>query len=168
MNRFERAKEIARREALGAAWAASAKTLRQELADEAVAEFEANGNGVTWTMRDLGRVTLPLSEEAAYVANIDDLLKWVRVRHPEHVETVEQVRPAFQSWLLGNAQIAEGGAVVDPETGEVISGMAVREGGRPKALTITIARDAKALLASYAEREVAEALRAEFGEVPDA
>jgi hypothetical protein len=168
MNRTDRAREIARREALGAAWAASAKTLRQELAAEAVAEFEEHGNGVTWTMRDLGRITLPLTEEAAYITDIGHLLKWAKERHPENVETVEQVRAAFQSWLIGNATVAEGGVAVHPETGEVIPGMGVREGGQPKSLSITIARDAKALLASYAEREVAQSLHAEFGEVPDA
>lgn len=68
MNRTDLTKEIARREALASAWSASAKELRAELELAARREFEENGTGVTWTMRDLGRVTLPLTTEAPVIA----------------------------------------------------------------------------------------------------
>lgn len=163
-NRFDRAREVARLEALADAYKTVARERRAELDAEARAEWEANGCGVTWRMPDLGRVCLPLTEEAPWIADIDALLKWAKERHPENVETVEQVRAAFQKWLLDNVQITEGGAVVDPETGEVVPGMAVREGGQPKALTVTLDRDVKALFADYAKREVQRALAAEYGE----
>lgn len=163
MNRADKVKEAARREALGAAWIAKGKELRVEVEADALAEYEREGNGVTWTFRDLGRVTLPLTTEAPVIADIDALLKWVKERHPENVETVEQVRAAFQKWLLENAQITEDGTVIDPETAEVIPGMGVREGGKPKALTITVDRPVKELLANYAAAEVERALVAEYG-----
>jgi hypothetical protein len=150
VNRQDRVKEIARREALASAWVKSAKELRAEVEAEALAEYEENGNGVTWTMRDLGKVTLPLSTEAPVISDVEALTKWAKIRHPENVETVEQVRAAFQTWLLQNAEIVADGVVMDPETGEVIPGMAVREGGKPKALTITVERPVKELLANYA------------------
>jgi len=86
MNPSDVTKEIARREALAAAWAETAKELRAQLDEKARAEYEANGgSGITWKWRDLGRVTLPLTEEAPYIADIDALLKWVKQRHPEHI-----------------------------------------------------------------------------------
>lgn len=160
MNRTDLTKEIARREALASAWSASAKELRTELELAARREFEENGTGVTWTMRDLGRVTLPLSTEAPVIADIDALVKWCKERHPENVETVEQVRAAYQTWLLGNG-VCDGEFVVHPETGEVIPGLAVREGGKPKTLTVTVDREVKALYAKYASAVVAEELAAE-------
>jgi hypothetical protein len=162
MNRAELAKEVARREALGAAWNASAKELREELDRQARAEHAEQGTGVTWTIRDLGKVTLPVSTEAPIVSDIDALLKWVRQRHPEHVETVEQVQAAFQTWLLQNVEITEDSKVVSPD-GEIVPGMAVREGNRPKSLTITIDAPVKKLFASYAQQEVERQLVAEYG-----
>jgi hypothetical protein len=165
LNRTDLIREMARREAMAAAWAKSAKEIRARVEADARAEFEANGNGVTWTMRDLGKVILPLSVEAPTVADADVLLKWVAKRHPEQVETVLQVRPAFQTWLLKNVQIGEGAVVIDPETGEVVPGLGVREGGRPGALTLRVDAPVKQLLANYAEQEVTRALAAEYGPV---
>lgn len=162
MNRQDKVKEIARQEAIAAAWKENAARLRAEVEAEAKEEFEANGNGITWNFRDLGKVTMPLSTEAPVVADIDALLKWCKERHPENVETVEQVRAAYQTWLLGNAK-CDGDLVVHPGTGEVIPGMAVRQGGQPKALTITVDRDVKALYANYAKQAVADQLAAEYG-----
>lgn len=160
MNRTDLTKEIARREALASAWSASAKELRTELELAARREFEDNGTGVTWTMRDLGRVTLPLSTEAPVIADIDALLKWCKERHPDNVQTVEQVRVAYQTWLLGNV-VCDNGVAVHPETGEIIPGLAVREGGKPKTLTITFDRSVKDVYASYAAAVVAEEIAAE-------
>jgi hypothetical protein len=168
MNRADKAREAARRDALASAWAASAKTLRGELEAEALAEFEEDGTGVSWTVRDLGRVTLPLSQEAPVIADIDALVKWVKERHPEHLETIEQVRAAFQTWLLQNVQITTDGDVIDPGTGEIVPGMAVREGNRPKSLSITVEPATKRLLAQYATAEVERLLVAEHGQVSDA
>jgi hypothetical protein len=162
VNRFDRAREVARREALAAAWADSARTLREELDAEAREEYAANDNGVTWMWRDFGRVTLPLSEETIVVTDIDLLRKWVKEHHPEQIRVVEEVWPAFQTHLLKNGVIT-GEGVQDPETGSVVPGLAVRPGGVPKALTITVDKDAKRLFANYAAQEVERALAAEYG-----
>lgn len=162
MNRAELAKEVARREALAVAWTDSAKELRADLHRRALAEFEQEGTGVSWTIRDLGKVILPLSTEAPVISDLDALLKWVKERHPEHVETIEQVRAAFQTWLLQNVEITETGDVVSPD-GEIVPGMAVREGNKPKSLTITVETPVKRLFATYAKQEVQRQLVAEFG-----
>lgn len=163
MNRFDRAREIARREALAAAWSDSARTLRNELDTEAREEYAANGNGITWTWRDFGQVTLPLSNEAIVVTDIDVLKKWVKEHHPEQIRTVEEVWPAFQTHLIKNGVITAEG-VKDPATGDVVPGLGVRPGGVPRALTVTVDKDAKQLYANYAAQEVARALAAEYGQ----
>lgn len=163
MNRFDRAREIARREALAAAWADSAKTLRSELDQEARAEYAANENGVTWTWRDFGQVVLPLSNEAVVVQDIDLLKAWVKEHHPEQIRVVEEVWSTFQTHLLKNGVVTADG-VKDPATGEVIPGLGVRPGGVPKSLTITVEKTAKELYAAYAAQEVARALADEYGE----
>jgi hypothetical protein len=162
------AKEIARREAMGTAWTDSARPLREALHAKARKVYEDEDSGVTWTLRDLGKVILPLSTEAPQISDIAALLKWCKERHPEHVETVEQVSSAFQSFLLKTCEITAEGVVIDPETAEVVPGMSVREGGKPKSLSITIDREPKALLAHWATGEVGRQLVAEYGEVPDA
>jgi hypothetical protein len=167
MNRADKVKEIARQEALAAAWKTSAARLREELDREARADYAANGSGVTWTFRDLGQVTLPLSKEAVAVTGVDALLKWCKQTHPEQVEQVAQVRAAYQTYLLKNATVTEDGAVVlldeRGQPGEAIPGMTVRSGGIPGALTITVDREVKPLLANYAANEVQRLLAAEYG-----
>jgi hypothetical protein len=161
------AKEVARREALAAAYAASAKQLREELDRRARTAYAEQGVGVSWKVPDLGRITLPLSEEAPVISDIEALTKWVRERHPEEIQTVEQVRAAFQTWLLQHVEITTDGDVITPD-GEIVPGMAARSGGQPKSLTITVDPGVKRLFATYAADEVARQLTAEFGEqVPD-
>jgi hypothetical protein len=175
VNEQDLTKEIARREALAAAWRDSAGQLRQELEQRALAEHQRHGGGFTLNFRDLGKVVLPVTTEAPVIADAEPLVKWVKARYPENVETAEQVRPAFQKWLVENATVVDVGhpddnrvavdrVVVDPQTGEVIPGMKVREGGQPRALTITVNRDAKALYASWAAAEVDRALADEYGQ----
>lgn len=160
------AKEVARREALAAAYTASAKPLREELDRRARQAFTEQGIGVSWKVPDLGRITLPLTEEAPVISDIDALVKWVKERHPEEIQTVEQVRASFQTWLLQHVTVTEDG-VVDPD-GEIVPGMAARIGGQPKSLSITIDPTVKRLFATYATAEVERQLMAEYGQaVPD-
>ncbi len=165
MNRYDKAREIARREAIAAEWNASAKVLRDEMDADARREWQENGSGTTWTFKDLGRVTLPLSNETPYVSDIAALLKWCKERFPQHVEQVEQVISSFQAWLLKNGVCdAEAGVVLHPKTEEVIPGLGVREGNQPGSLTVVVDPAAKALYRNYARQVVAEALAAEYGE----
>ncbi|HWB34931.1 MAG TPA: hypothetical protein VHA75_02800 [Rugosimonospora sp.] len=168
LTRADKIAEITKREALAAAFRKSAASLREELQAEALAEFETNGTAASWTIRDVGRATLPLSQQAVVIADPDALAKWTKDRHPEHLETVEQVRSAYQTYLLQNAQPHPDGVVLDPITDEVIPGLAVRAGNVPGTLTIVPERGVKAVLAGWAEREVARLLAAENGPVSDA
>jgi hypothetical protein len=163
LSRAEKVQEIARREAFAAAYVNAAKELRAEVEADARKEWEENGNGVTWTIRDVGKVCLPLSKEAPVISDIEALLGWTKQRHPEQVQVVEQVRAAYQTFLIQNG-VCVGDVVMDPDgTGEAIPGMAVRAGGQPKALSITVERPVKELLADYATTEVAAQIAALFG-----
>lgn len=162
MTLADEVREIARCEALAAAWNARAREKRDDLRRRAVAEFEAQGVGVTWRIGDLGKVTLPLSTEAPIVADADLLCRWVERRHPDGVQTVKQVRSSFQTELLRNVTAIDG--VVTDGEGEIIPGLGVREGGQPKALTITVDAAAKKEYEAYAEAEVARQLIAEYGD----
>ncbi|MGW4467500.1 hypothetical protein [Micromonospora sp. NPDC004704] len=164
MTRVERVQEILRLEGLADAATKRAKEVRAALDTEARAELEEQGTAPSWRMRDIGTVALPLSKEAPVISDIDALLAWCKERYPTEVEAREQIRAAFQTALLTRVACA-GDVVVDPETGEVVPGMAVRAGGMPRTLTITASRDAKAVFAA-AGQQMLEELLALAGEVP--
>lgn len=142
MNRTDRVREVLRLEGLAAAAVARAGAHRAELDREAREELAREGTAPSWRLPDIGTVALPISKEAPVISDVGALLKWVEVRHPSEVETVRQVRVAFQAALLKRVD-CDGEVVLDPETGEVIPGMTVRPGGMPKTLTITASRDVK-------------------------
>lgn len=160
MKRDERVREVLRLEGLAAAAYRRAAQHRAELDREARAELEREGTAPSWRLPDIGTVALPLSKEAAVVADVGDLAKWVAARYPTEVEQVRQVRPAFQTALLQRV-VCTDDVVVDPETGEVIPGLAVRPGGVPKTLTITASRDAKAVFAAHGDQLLDAILAAE-------
>lgn len=165
MNRNERVREVLRLEGIAAAAKRRAGEHRQQLATEAHAELEFHGTAPTWRMPDIGTVTLPLSQEAPAITDIALLLTWVKERHPEEVETVHQVRAAFQTALLQRA-VCDGDLVIDPQSGEVIPGMTVRPGGRPGALTFRVPSDIKDVYAALGD-SILEALDEPTGaEVP--
>lgn len=150
MNRVDRVREVMRLEGLAQAAYRRAAGHRTELEREARTELEREGTAPSWRLPNIGTVALPLSKEAPVIADIDALAEWVQQRHPSEIEHRRQVRPAFQAALLQHVTCADG-VVIDPETGEVIPGLAVRPGGVPKALTIVASRDAKAILAANAD-----------------
>jgi len=164
VNRADKIAEITKREALAAAWKKSATELRDEVQAEALAEFERDGTAPSWTIRDVGRATLPLSNESVVISDIDALLKWVQDRHPENVETVAQIRPAYVTWLIQYAQRHADGVVLDPNTDEVIPGLAIRAGNVPGTLAIVPERGIKGMLAAWAAEQVDRALVAEHGQ----
>jgi hypothetical protein len=160
LNRFDRVREVLRLEGLAAAANRRAREHRTALEEEARAELAREGTAPSWRSPDIGTVALPLTTEAAVVADIDALTKWVTARYPTEVETVPQIRAAFQAALLQRAT-CDGDVVVDPGTGEVIPGLAVRQGGQPKTLTITASRDARAVFARHGDELLASILAAE-------
>lgn len=136
-----------RLEGLAAAARAAATEHRIALNAEATAEYEREGMAPTWRWPDIGTIILPVSKEAATVQNAAALVEWCSERYPTEVETLSQIRPAFQAALMKRAVI-DGSSVVDPVTGEIMPGLAVRPGGIAKALTIRPTPDAEALFAA--------------------
>lgn len=163
MNRTERLQEVLRLEGLAAAANARAKAHRDELSLEARAELDREGSAPTWRLPDLATISLAVSKETPFVADDWQLLQWCKDRHPDQVETVEQVRGTFRSSLLVTG-IISGESVVDNLTGEVVPGLAVRVGGIAQSLTIRPSHAAKALFAEMGERTLAELLTPVGGE----
>lgn len=162
MNRSDRLQQILRLEALAAAAKTAAADHRAELGAEAAAEFEREGQAPTWR-DELGTITLPVSKQAAYVSDARAFVEWCTLRYPSEVETIAQLRPAFQAALLARLHL-EGSSAVDPATGEEVPGLAVRPGGIPKSLSIRPSAEAAVVFAE-AGRQMLEGLLAP-AEVP--
>lgn len=154
MNRSDRLQQILRLEALAAAAKSAAADHRAELNAEAAAEFEQHGTAPTWRLADLGTVTLPVSKEAAYVAAPQAFVDWCMTRYPSEVETIAQVRPAFQAALFARLHL-EGDSAVDTATGEEVPGLAVRPGGIPKSLSIRPSAEAGVVFAEAGRQMLA-------------
>jgi hypothetical protein len=74
-------------------------------------------------------VTLTSGRVTAAVADVDRYEAWVRVNHPEAIETVpatERINPDFTARLTSAARKI--GVAVDAETGEVVPGIEVTTG----------------------------------------
>lgn len=133
-------------------FAAEARRLRDEfrakLVTDARAELTEHGSAPTWRMPDIATVSLAVTKQSIVVDNSDILQQWVAHRHPSEIETqiVTKVRASFVTALLGSLKAADG-AVIDPETGEVVPGLSVNEGGQAGPLSI---RPEKALKAKVA------------------
>jgi hypothetical protein len=157
VNRSDRLQEVLRLEGIATAARTRAADHRAALNAEACAEFEQHGTAPTWRLADLGTIILPVSKETPAVRDPAALVEWCRDRHPTEVETLAQIRPAFQHALLKRAQ-PDGDVVVDPVTGEIIPGLCVRPGGIPKALTIRPTPEAEAVYATFGHRLLDEML----------
>lgn len=156
MNRADIVKGVLIWEQVAAAAKEKAGEFREQLNADARAELEEQGTAPTWRLPDVGAVTLPVSVETPYVADMKALLNWAAERYPAEVETVVQLRPEFVAGLTERA-IIDGGQVIDRTLGEVVPGFAVRPGGIPKALSIRPTPAAKSLI-----REVADGIVSRF------
>jgi hypothetical protein len=157
VNRTERLTQIMRLEALATAAKKAATEQRAELGAEAAREFEQHGTAPTWRMADLGTISLPVSKPAAYVADAQAFVAWVAERYPTEVETIAQVRPAFQSSLVARLHL-EGTSAVDTATGEEVPGLGVRPGGIPLSLTIRPSSEATAVFGEVGRQMLARLL----------
>lgn len=152
MNRKEKIRQALIWDATARMAYARAARWREQLGAEANAEYKREETAPTWRHADLATVTLPVSQEAAYVADQRKWLEWVRANYPDKVETIERVNPKFEGELLSTYVIdAEAGVVHDGE-GVVVDGLGVRQGGTPLTLTFTPARQAKQALGEAAEK----------------
>lgn len=164
MNRTDRIQEVLRLEGLADAAKRRAAEHRAALDAEARAELEQHGTAPSWRLADIGTVTLPVTKEAPVIADIEALTRWCLDRYPSEVETVHQIRASFQAALLGRL-MCDGDVVVDPATGEIVPGMAVRAGGMPQSLSIRPSRPARAAAAAAGAALLDSMLLAE-AEVP--
>lgn len=120
---------------------------RAEIAQAARAQLARDGVAPSWTLPAIAKVTLGLTKEAVEVADAGKLLAWVAQRMPSEIEEILQVRPAYVRTLIAQVK-TDGDLVFWPETGEIVPGLAVRPGGRPKGLTITAQPGIKAAIAT--------------------
>lgn len=130
------------------AFAEEAKRLaglrRDELGLKARKQLEEDGTAPSWHVPAVAKVTLGVTKTAAYVSDVAKLTAWAAARHPQQIEQV--IRPAFVTSLLASLEI-EGEVAVDKETGEIVPGIGVRQGGMPKNLSIVAERGVKAGMA---------------------
>ncbi len=150
MNRADLTKGVLLYEQLADAAKAKAAAFRRELETAATAEYEQQGMAPSWRLPLIGQVILPVSETAIVVTDEAALTKWVADRYPEQVEQVTRIRPAYAAGLTKRLAVDEG-AVFDPQSGEAVPGVEVRQGGQPKALTIRPTADAKSIARQHAD-----------------
>jgi hypothetical protein len=166
MNRADQVRQALIWEAAAKRAYARAAQWKARLAADARAEFEEQGTAPTWRLPDLASVWLPVSHETVHVADPEAFAKWVQATHPGEVETVVQVRPAFQTATVQAARV-DGEQVLDAE-GTVIPGLAVKAGGEPLALQMRATDGAKPVLAEAAETVLANVAAAlHLPPVPD-
>lgn len=136
-------------EQLAAAARERAGALRAQLAEQAMAEYTAQGMAPTWRMPDVGTVVLPVSSQQVIVADEDKLIAYLAFRTPEAVESILRVNPHHLVRIL-NSAVAAGDVACDPQTGETIPGLAVRAGGEAGTLTFRPSADAKTVARMHA------------------
>lgn len=155
LDRKQTAQAVAWLESVAARATEEAGLLRGQLAADARADYEANG-ATTWRIPELLRVSLPLSKQTVYVRDGSLFLKWVKLRYPDAIETIEQVRSTWAAKFCARAvdvdlKAAEDRQCTDSATGEVVPGLAVKRAGVPGALTVSVEPEAKKALAEVAD-----------------
>jgi hypothetical protein len=153
-NRADVVKGVLVWEQVAASAMAKAAAFRDQLNADAVAELKEQGTAASWRLAGIGTASLPLTQEAAYISDMRALLAWVGERYPSEVEQIPQVRAAFQA-ALAKRLVVDGEAVVDPATGEVVPGYAVRAGGQPKSVAITAEASVKGVMRQIADQLIA-------------
>lgn len=151
------------------AFAEEAKRLagerRVRLSERARKQLADDGIAPSWTLPEVAKVTLGTTKTAPYVADMAKLTAWVAAKHPSELE--QTVRAAFVTRLLGQVQIC-GEVVADPETGEIVPGIAVRKGGLPGNLSIKAEPGIKPAMAEMVTAMLATAHPAIAGPVEEA
>ncbi|HCT81102.1 MAG TPA: hypothetical protein DGT23_31945 [Micromonosporaceae bacterium] len=147
MSRAEMVKNILVLEEFAAEAKKLAAAQRLRLDEQARAELAEQGTAATWRLADIATVVLPLSKEKIVVSDADALLKWVKHQRPDEVEivTTTRVRPSYLTVLTGTMKVADD-VVVDPDTGEIVPGLAAQKGGIPGTLRITAEPGVKAVV----------------------
>lgn len=120
---------------------------RAMLKAEAVAILAEQGTADTWRIPSVGRVQVSVSRQSAVVENERAFARWVASRYPTEVE--QRVRSNWQKVFLPTLRV-EYDTVTDPDTGEVIPGLGVREGGQVTSVAVVPEAAVKAMLKDLA------------------
>lgn len=151
MNRQQTLQALAWLQQISARAKAEADNLKQQLADEARAEFEEQGTAPTWRFPDVGRVSTAVSRPAVSVSDEEAFTKWVRARYAHECEVVTRVKPAWQADFLERVS-ASADVACDPDTAEVVPGLTIRRGGTFVGVSVTFEPAAKAVFAAVADK----------------
>lgn len=144
---------------------AAARAMEASLKDEAAAEYEREGVGVSWRLPGDGMVLTSLRNDSVTVTDEAAFLAWVKVNFPERVRVVETVYGGWQAAFLGRLepyvgdpavpderdpeelwallQPGERATALDPETGAVIPGVRFVKGGGLASVAVRVNKDAE-------------------------
>lgn len=110
--------------------------------DERIGAYLPDGTKMASITRSDGAKKARITNEAAALA-------WCLKAHPEHVQTVQVIRPAYVTLLLDTAKSgAVGEPGVDPNTGEILDFIVVEQGS--PYVTVTATKEGKARMAALA------------------
>lgn len=149
MNRTEVVTRIVFYDQVAAKAKEAAQALRETLALDARAEFEEQGTAPTWRIPDVATVATAVTHESAALVNERAFVAWVAQRFPTEVETIQRARPAWMAPYLSTL-VASGEDAVDPATGEVVPGIAMRPGGNFAGVSIRPTAQGKAVIGAVA------------------
>lgn len=139
--------------------------LRTDVDADVRADYQANANTTKGIVIDgigkVGSITVPLSNDATSVADVDAYTAWVEENYPTEVEYKTVVKSTFQkghlAGLVGNA---EDGTVVDARTGEVVPGVKFKVGGEVKSPRLVLDKAKKVQIAELLLEEPIDQLLA--------
>jgi hypothetical protein len=163
MNRSDRVKAIVWLDQLVAAAAAESAKLRGELDQDARNEFEECGTAPTWRIPDVATISSSVTHESVNVTDPAAFAQWVSKRYPTEVEL--SVRAAWWKTFRTKVQPADD-VVCDPETGEVVPGLGVREGGQFGGISVRVTAAAKEVFGALADHGLRELVAAAGPAVP--
>ncbi|MER5327062.1 hypothetical protein [Streptosporangium roseum] len=87
----------------------------------------------------IATITLIDPQPAVVVADEDAFTAWVAANHPSEVETLVRVRPGWQREFLAHlAHLAALAPIADPDTGEVIPGLAAVPALAPRSFSLRL------------------------------
>ena len=136
---------------------AVSKAVRAETEDALADLYEQTGSKSFDAKLDDGTkvasISLAFSKAGAVISDPDAFLSWVRTDHPEALQVVESVNPAFTKQILERVEPSRVG-MFDPNTGEIVPGLEAKPAGeKPKSYSVRLA-DKPALVAAWQRGEV--------------
>ncbi len=153
MNRTELTQAIIWLDQIAAHAKAEGQKLREQIGSDARKEFEEQGTAPTWRIPDVATIAASVTHESVSVGDNAIFVRWVQSRYMTEVEPVLTVRTAWLTGFLARVRV-DGEQVVDPDTGEVVPGLTVREGGRFAGVSIRPTAEAKAAFGAVAEHSL--------------